>query len=48
MKNPNEDKIAFEYYGNKITWKQLWEDVDVAARALKALGFNEGDRVQYF
>lgn len=25
MKNPNEDKIAFEYYGNKITWKQLWE-----------------------
>ena len=47
MKNPNEDKIAFEYYGNKITWKQLWEDVDVAARALKALGFNEGDRVPY-
>ena len=27
MKNPNEDKIAFEYYGNKITWKQLWEDL---------------------
>ena len=48
MKNPNEDKIAFEYYGNKITWKQLWEDVDVAARALKALGFNEGDRVPSF
>lgn len=48
MKNPNEDKIAFEYYGNKITWKQLWEDVDVAARALKALGLNEGDRVPSF
>ena len=41
-------EVAFEYYGNKITWKQLWEDVDVAARALKALGFNEGDRVPSF
>lgn len=35
MKNPDENKIAFEYYGNKITWKQLWEEVDIAARALK-------------
>lgn len=33
MKNPDENKIAFEYYGNKITWKQLWEEVDIAARA---------------
>ena len=41
-------RSAFEYYGNKITWKQLWEDVDVAARALKALGLNEGDRVPSF
>ncbi len=48
MKNPDENKIAFEYYGNKITWKQLWEEVDIAARALKALGFEEGDRVPSF
>ena len=25
MKNPNEDKIAFEYYGNKITWTKVTE-----------------------
>ena len=48
MKNPDENKIAFEYYGNKITQKQLWEEVDIAARALKALGFEEGDRVPSF
>ena len=48
MKNPDENKIAFEYYGNKITWKQLWEEVDIAARALKALGFEEGDRFPSF
>lgn len=48
MKNPDENKIAFEYYGNKITWKQLWDEVDIAARALKALGFEEGDRVPSF
>ena len=48
MKNPDENKIAFEYYGNKITWKQLWEEVDIAARALKALGFEEGDSVPSF
>ena len=48
MKNPDENKVAFEYYGNKITWKQLWAEVDIAARALKALGFEEGDRVPSF
>lgn len=48
MKNPDENRIAFEYYGSKITWKQLWEDVDIAARALKSLGFKEGDRIPVF
>lgn len=38
MKNPDENRAAFEYYGNKITWKQFWAEVDIAARALKALG----------
>ena len=33
MKNPDDSKIAFEYYGNKITWKTLWEEVDKAAKS---------------
>lgn len=48
MKNPDENRAAFEYYGNKITWKQFWAEVDIAARALKALGFKEGDRIPSF
>lgn len=44
-KNPDENKIAFEYYGNKITWKELWEEVDKAAKSLKVLGFGEGNRI---
>lgn len=47
-KNPDENKIAFEYYGKKITWKKLWEEVDKAARSLKVLGFGEGDRIPLF
>lgn len=48
MKNPNGDKIAFEYYGNVITWKSFWEEVEVAAKALAALGFKKGDRIPVF
>ena len=48
MKNPDENRAAFEYYGNKITWKQFWAEVDIAARALKALGFKVGDRIPSF
>ena len=48
MKNPDENKTAFEYYGNNITWKAFWEEVDKAARSLKALGFAEGDRIPLF
>ena len=36
-KNQDENRTAFEYYGNKITWKTLWEEVDKAARSLKVL-----------
>ena len=45
MKIRMKTEAAFEYYGNKITWKQFWAEVDIAARALKALGFKEGDRI---
>ena len=41
MKNPDESKYAVEYYGRKYTWKEIWKEVGIAARALKALGFGE-------
>lgn len=47
-KNPDENKIAFEYYGNKITWKEFWGEVDKAAKSLKVLGFGEGNRIPVF
>lgn len=48
MKNPDENKYAFEYYGTKITWKEFWQEVEIAAKALKVLGFDEGDRIPIF
>ena len=47
-KNPDENKIAFEYYGSKITWKEFWGEVDKAAKSLKILGFGEGNRIPVF
>lgn len=47
-KNPDENKIAFEYYGNKITWKEFWGEVDKAAKSLKIFGFGEGNRIPVF
>ena len=47
-KNPDKNKIAFEYYGNKITWKEFWGEVDKAAKSLKILGFGEGNRIPVF
>lgn len=47
-KNPDENIIAFEYYGNKITWKEFWGEVDKAAKSLKILGFGEGNRIPVF
>ena len=47
-KNPDENKIAFEYYGNKTTWKEFWGEVDKAAKSLKILGFGEGNRIPVF
>ena len=37
-KNQDENRTAFEYYGNKITWKTLWKEVDKAARSIKGSG----------
>ncbi len=45
MKNPDTSKIAIEYYGSTFTWGQLWNEVDIAARALKAIGINKDDSI---
>lgn len=37
--------IAFEYYGNKITYKELFENIDKAAKALVSYGVKKGDIV---
>ena len=48
MKNPDETRHAMEYYGNNYTWKEFWQEVEIAAKALKAIGFGEGDRIPVF
>ena len=48
MKNPDESKCAIEYYGCRYTWKEFWAEVDIVARALKAVGFNKRDRIPVF
>lgn len=48
MKNPDESKYAIEYYGKKYTWKEFWQEVEIAAKALKVIGFEEGDRIPVF
>ena len=47
MKNPDQNRYVFEYYGNQFNYEWLWQQVDAAARALKAAGFQEGDRFPY-
>lgn len=48
MKNPDENRYAIEYYGKKYTWKEFWQEVEIAAKALTVLGFAEGDRIPVF
>ena len=45
---PGEDEIAMHYYGIDITWKAVFEQIDLTARALKSLGFGEGDQIPVF
>lgn len=47
-KNPDLNRIAFEYYGKKYTWGQIWNEVELAAKALKAIGFQQNDRIPVF
>lgn len=39
------DRIAIEYFGNKLTYKQLIEKIDDCAKSLVALGVKKGDIV---
>lgn len=48
MKNPDDSKDAIEYYGNRYTWKDFWQEVEIAAKALTVIGFGEGDRIPVF
>ena len=43
--NGNSKEIAIEYMGRKITYKELFFNIDKVARALKAVGVCKGDVV---
>ena len=45
---PGEDVTAMHYYGRDITWKEVYEQVDKVARALRAIGFGQGDEIPVF
>lgn len=45
---PGEDITAIHYYGNDISWKELFFQTESAARALRAVGFGEGDIIPVF
>ena len=39
------DKVAYSYYGHKVTYKNFVKKIEKTARALKNYGVKEGDRV---
>lgn len=41
----NMDDCAMQYYGKEYTYRQLFENIDKVAAALKKSGVSEGDRV---
>ncbi len=48
MYNNNKDylnDVAIEYYGKKITYKELFENIDRVAASYKAMGVKKGDIV---
>ncbi|MGI6013436.1 MAG: class I adenylate-forming enzyme family protein [Oscillospiraceae bacterium] len=44
----DETSIAMHYYGNDIPWKTVFEETEKVARALRAVGFGEGDQIPMF
>ena len=45
---PGEDVAAIEFYENKILWSTVFKQVEEIARALRAIGFKEGDEIPVF
>lgn len=45
---PGMDVIAMHYYGTDITWKEMFDRIDLLAKSLKAIGFNTGDQIPVF
>ncbi len=43
----NVEKTAISYFGNEISYGQLYENIDNASRVLTALGVRENDRILY-
>jgi len=39
------DRVAIEYFGNKLTYRELIEKIDECAKSLVALGVKKGDIV---
>lgn len=42
------DRIALDYYGRQMNWKEVWQEVDKTARALRALGVKAGTKFASF
>ena len=42
------DVVAMHFYGNDITWQQVFDRSDAVARSLRALGFGQGDQIPVF
>lgn len=43
----NSDMTAISYYGNKISYENLYTKIDDASRVFKELGVKNGDRIMY-
>ena len=41
----NKDLIALNYFGNRITYEEFFDNIDVCARALRSYGVKEQDVV---
>ena len=48
MNCPGMETVAIHYYGTAITWKAVFEQVNLTAKALTAIGFRCGDQIPVF
>ena len=45
MRNPDRDRIAINYFGNKLTFKDFFNRIDTIAKAFLEMGIKKGDIV---